>query len=195
MKGTRATHAAEGGKREDLVRTAARLFCAHGIHAVGIDWIIEEAGVAKATLYKHFTCKDDLVVAALSATGEASRGALVDGARKASQTPLDRLLALPKLVARSSTHGCIFALAAQEFPDRTHAVHRESAAHRQALHAAIEALVVEAGIERDRAAVATEIHLVLDGVLAAVAVGPADARRAVEAATRLLRQSLRVRRA
>ncbi len=195
MKRTRATPAADGGKREDLVRTAARLLCAHGIHAVGIDWIIAEAGVAKATLYKHFPCKDDLVVAALRATGAASRCALAEAARAAGKAPVDRLLALPRLVARSSDHGCIFALAAQEFPDRTHAVHRESAAHRQALHAAIEALVVEAGLERDQAAVAAEIHVVLDGVQAAVAVGPADARRAVEAATRLLEQSLCARRA
>ena len=48
--------------RNRLLATATRLFYAEGIHAVGIDRIIAEAGVAKATFYNHFPSKDDLVL-------------------------------------------------------------------------------------------------------------------------------------
>jgi AcrR family transcriptional regulator len=51
--------------RERLISAAYDLFSQHGIQAVGIDRILAEAGVAKATLYKHFPSKDDLIVAAL----------------------------------------------------------------------------------------------------------------------------------
>ena len=49
--------------RRRLLDTATRLFYTSGIHAAGIDRIIAEAGVAKATFYNHFPSKDDLVVA------------------------------------------------------------------------------------------------------------------------------------
>ncbi len=51
--------------RERIVSTAYTLFCRHGIRAVGVDTIIERAGVAKMTLYRHFKSKDDLVLAVL----------------------------------------------------------------------------------------------------------------------------------
>jgi hypothetical protein len=51
------------GARERILETAADLFYEHGFHAVGVDLIIERAGVAKTTLYRHFPSKDDLIVA------------------------------------------------------------------------------------------------------------------------------------
>jgi AcrR family transcriptional regulator len=49
--------------RERILETAFRLFYAKGLRAVGVDTIIAESGVAKATFYRHFPAKDDLVVA------------------------------------------------------------------------------------------------------------------------------------
>jgi AcrR family transcriptional regulator len=51
--------------RERILDAAFRLFYARGIRAVGVDLIIAESGVAKATFYKHFPAKDDLVLAYL----------------------------------------------------------------------------------------------------------------------------------
>ena len=58
--------------RARLLSTASRLFYAEGLHSVGIDRIIATAGVTRATLYRHFPSKDDLVVAYLTQADEAS---------------------------------------------------------------------------------------------------------------------------
>lgn len=60
--------------RERLLETATRLFYAEGIHTVGIDRIIAEAGIAKATFYRHFKTKEDLVVAYLEREYDRQRG-------------------------------------------------------------------------------------------------------------------------
>jgi|GEM_PF-5451540 len=52
--------------REKLLDAAEALFYANGIHSVGIDRILAETSVAKATLYRHFPSKDDLVAAYLT---------------------------------------------------------------------------------------------------------------------------------
>ena len=63
--------------RRRLLDTATRLFYEAGIHAVGIDRIIAEAGVAKATFYNHFPSKDDLVVAYIEEQDRLGRAAVV----------------------------------------------------------------------------------------------------------------------
>ena len=49
---TRTTPASDA--RERILNTSYRLFCSHGVRAVGIDTIIEESGVAKMSIYRHF---------------------------------------------------------------------------------------------------------------------------------------------
>ena len=66
-----------------ILDTAFRLFYAHGIRAVGVDRIIAESGVAKATFYKHFPAKDDLVVAYLDKVDETWTGQLQAAAEAA----------------------------------------------------------------------------------------------------------------
>lgn len=48
-------------KRQQVVDKAGELFSQHGFHPVGVDWIIDESGVARMTLYRHFSGKDDLI--------------------------------------------------------------------------------------------------------------------------------------
>jgi AcrR family transcriptional regulator len=60
-------------RRDHLVETALELFDRHGFHATGIDRILADAGVAKVTLYKHFSSKDDLILAVLRLRDERFR--------------------------------------------------------------------------------------------------------------------------
>lgn len=50
-------------KRDELILTALRLFYRHGVHAVGINEVLAESGIAKKTLYKYFASKDALILA------------------------------------------------------------------------------------------------------------------------------------
>ncbi|BBJ41002.1 hypothetical protein SSPO_037200 [Streptomyces antimycoticus] len=59
---------------ERILSTATALFNAHGVRGVGVDRIIAESGVAKATLYSHFRTKDDLVLAYLHRSDQHWRG-------------------------------------------------------------------------------------------------------------------------
>ena len=69
--------------RQRLLDTATRLFYAEGIRAVGIDRIIAEAGVAKATFYNHFPSKDDLVLAYIEEQDRIGRDAVAAFPRQA----------------------------------------------------------------------------------------------------------------
>jgi len=93
------------------------LFYDEGIHTVGIDRVIERAGVAKASLYNTFGSKDELVRAYLERRHEARRARLTS--RLADfQTPRERLLGVfdvqSELVTEPGFRGCAFANASAE---------------------------------------------------------------------------------
>ena len=70
--------------RERLLETAERLFYAEGIRAVGVERILEESGVGRASFYRHFASKDDLVVEVLRRRDEAWRAWLAASAERTS---------------------------------------------------------------------------------------------------------------
>src|SRR4026209_2475406 len=81
--------------RERILATAYELFSRRGIRAVGIDEVIERAGVAKATLYRHFPSKDDLVLAFLERREQLWTREWVEvEARRRGSTPEAQLLAI-----------------------------------------------------------------------------------------------------
>ena len=121
--------------RQRILDTAFRLFYAHGIRAVGVDTIIAESGVAKATFYKHFPAKDDLVVAYLDKVDEVWTGQLDAAAEAAGAAPADHLVglfdALPTACRRDGYRGCAFINAAAENEPGT-PVHDRTVAHKDA---------------------------------------------------------------
>jgi AcrR family transcriptional regulator len=76
--------------RDRLIDAATGLFCKNGINATGIDAIVDAAGTAKTTLYKHFKAKPDLVEAVLDAEGKAWRDRFLAAIDRA-ETPRGRL--------------------------------------------------------------------------------------------------------
>src|ERR1700693_4857565 len=85
----------ESDARERILEAAYELFSRRGIRDVGVDEVIERAGVAKATLYRHFPSKDDLVLAFLELRERRWTRELVEaGARQRSDDPEKQLLAI-----------------------------------------------------------------------------------------------------
>ena len=117
-----------------LLNTATQIFYANGIHAVGVDRIIAEAKVTRATFYRHFPGKEDLILAYLREVHEMDRGR-AEAAIAANPAPVDALLAIAGSITEGiqSPHfrGCAFLNAAAEYPDADHPVNQEIIAHRQ----------------------------------------------------------------
>ena len=116
--------------------TAFRLFYARGIRAVGVDLIIAESGVAKATFYKHFPAKDDLVLAYLDKVDGIWTGQLHAAAEAAGPTPPTSSSASStpwaRACRREGYRGCAFINAAAESLPGT-PVHDRTVAHKAAV--------------------------------------------------------------
>ena len=103
--------------RDRLLAAAAELFYLEGVNSVGIDRIIERAGVAKASLYAHFKSKDELVQAYLGQRHEA-RKARIEAKLSGISDPREKLLAifdvLGDVFAQANFRGCAFLRASAE---------------------------------------------------------------------------------
>ena len=85
----------ESPVRERILGTAYELFARRGVRDVGINELVDRAGVTKATLYRHFPSKDDLVVAFLELREQRwTRGWVEAEARRRGSTPEEQLLAI-----------------------------------------------------------------------------------------------------
>src|SRR4026208_1325504 len=80
--------------RERILETAYELFSRRGVRDVGVDEVIQQAGVAKATLYRHFPSKDDLGIAFLVLREQRWSKELIEAeAKRRGATPEEQLLA------------------------------------------------------------------------------------------------------
>lgn len=132
--------------RRRLLDTVTRLFYADGIRAVGIDRIIAEAGVAKATFYKHFPSKDELVVAYIKEQDRLGRTAV---AALPKQPPREMIAAImgriSEAVVAGGWRGCPFLNAAAEYPDPTSPVRQAIDARRAWYHGSLRDLLAADG--------------------------------------------------
>jgi AcrR family transcriptional regulator len=175
--------------RERLLEVADRLFYEEGIHAVGIDRVLEQSGVAKGSLYYNFGGKDDLVRTYLR-NRHAKWAARIDGELATAATPADKILAifdaLGDLFAQPDFRGCAFINAAAEAPEGS-AEQLAAKDFRSWLHELFAALVTEAGY-RDAEELSVQLVLLYDGanISAQMDHNPAVARAARDAAAGLL---------
>lgn len=172
-----------GSARERILDTAFRLFYAHGPRGVGVDTIVAESGVAKATLYKHFPRKDDLVLAYLDKVDQAWFSGLRAAARAAGEDPRAQLIglfdALASACRRDGYHGCAFLNTAAESAAGS-AVHARTVEHKQVVRAWVTELARRANAA-DPQTLARQLTLLLDGGLAA---GVLDADPAIAEVTK-----------
>jgi AcrR family transcriptional regulator len=155
--------------RQRLLDTATRIFYGQGIHSVGVDRIITEAKVTRATFYRHFPGKEDLVLAYLRAADQAIRGH-VDAVVTAGLPAPDALRAVAQSIAQNiqsaGFRGCAFLNAAAEYPDPDHPVRQAVLTHRQWFLDTVNALMVS--IQETGAEPAAQHFVMLrDGAMAA----------------------------
>jgi AcrR family transcriptional regulator len=148
--------------RERLLAAASRLFYREGIKGVGVDRILEEAGVTRATMYRHFAGKEALVVAYLESEDATLRGYFAD-AEADGGTPTELLGRIIDTIALDitsyHTRGCPFVNAAAEFPDADSAVRRIVTAHRTWLRQSLSELARAAGLPDPEASAAALVLL------------------------------------
>lgn len=181
--------------RERLLDAADRLFYAEGVHTVGIDRIIEEAGVAKGSLFYNFSGKEELVAAYLAGRDERRRARIARHIEGLAD-PVDKLLAifdaLHEAVTSPGYNGCAFANASAEAaPDSVEAVALRT--YRDWFNGLLLELATDAGYV-EPSCVADRLRLIYDGAVASSRLDahPAAAVVAKELAELVLRAAPRV---
>jgi AcrR family transcriptional regulator len=178
--------------RERLLAAANELFYAEGVHTVGIDRVIEKAGVAKASLYNTFGSKDELVRAYLQGrharmTARITRH--VEGRQAARAKLLAVFEAQAELFAEPEFRGCAFAMATAE----AHSAVVDQAAddYRAWVRSLLTGLAREAGAA-DPGLLGLQLHMLYDGASQSARMdhAPAAAGAARAAATVLLDAAL-----
>lgn len=147
-----------------LLDTASTLFAEHGIRAVGIDRILAEAGVARASLYSSYGSKDALVLAYLEDLDQRDRQRW-HAAVEPLDDPIAKILTFFDLAMQSAPQknfrGCQYANAATEFPQEPL---EPVLAHREWLKTTLVELLDLAGVSEPEA-VARRVQLIYDGAL------------------------------
>jgi len=179
--------------RERLLAAANELFYEEGVNTVGIDRVIERAGVAKATLYSAFGSKDELIRAYLEQRYQARRERTMRALEK-YESPRERLMAVFDTLADSLSqpnyHGCAFVNASAEARPGS-PIETAVDGYRGWLRGLLTQLAQEAGAA-DPQQLAWQLHLLYDGasVSARMDHDPGAASPARQAAESLISAAL-----
>lgn len=157
-----------------ILKIASDLFSAEGLYQVGINRIIAEAGVAKATFYRHFPTRDDLVLAYIDELGLGWAADLRQAAGPFATHPADQLLGMFDAISRDGRpgdqRGAAFLRAAAEIRPGT-AAHLRIALHNARVLDWVTRLARQTGAE-DPDALARALALILEGAQACGITSP-----------------------
>ncbi|MFD1954228.1 TetR/AcrR family transcriptional regulator [Paenibacillus thailandensis] len=135
--------------KERILRVADELFYREGVRAVGIDRIIMESGVAKASFYRNFPTKDDLVVAYLELHRQRSLGHIEHARQQHPESVPEQLRYLMEYVGermkRPGYRGCALMNTAVEFPEPGHLCHAKALESRKDVWDRVAEMTKEAG--------------------------------------------------
>lgn len=181
--------------RERILDAAYDLFSRHGVRGVGIDAVIERSGVARMTLYRHFSSKETLALAFLARREQKwTREWLEEAVERRTSDPRERLLAvfdaLDEWFRRDTFEGCAFISVLLETAGTGGPLYQASAECLANVRAYLARLAAEAGIENPQD-FAQDWHILVKGAIVAAGEGDRDAaRRAREIGERLLQSWL-----
>jgi AcrR family transcriptional regulator len=186
---TRRTPAEPGGARERLLRTAYELFRRYGLNTVGVDRIVTEADVAKTTLYRHFSSKDELAVSVLEHHEQVWTRDWLERTVRERETAGAGLLAIfdafDDWFRRDDFRGCLFTNALLETRDPRSPVQTAAATGLGNIRALIASLAKEAGV-RDPDLFARQLQMLLLGAIVHAVAGQLDAARQAREVARVL---------
>jgi AcrR family transcriptional regulator len=153
--------------RQRLIDAAGRRFYRDGFRNVGIDQILADVGISKTAFYKHFECKDDLMLAALEMQNgwiqETFRTMIRERGGPTAIGQLHAVLDVVEHVIESDDYqGCIFVNVAMEFPLLHEPAHVAASQNKQAIENIVFTLAEEAGADNPRA-LAQELCLIMEG--------------------------------
>ena len=157
--------------RQRILEVATELFYRDGIRSVGVDTIVEQSGVGKATLYRHFPSKDDLIAAYLEERDQLLGKRFEEVMSPHEGSPRAQLSvlvdAVVELLMGPGYRGCTFLNALAEFSDADHPAHRRAVEHKRALRSRLYLLSRQSGA-RDPEALADQLLLLINGAVASV---------------------------
>jgi AcrR family transcriptional regulator len=150
-----------------LIDAAVRRFYRDGFRSVGIDQVLADVGISKTAFYKHFDCKEDLMLAALDNQDRWIQGTLRTLVReRGGPTPLGQLRALfavvEQVVESDDYQGCIFVNVAMEFPLQHEPAHVAAAQNKKAIEDIVCEIATDAGASDPRG-LASELCLIMEG--------------------------------
>ena len=176
--------------RQRILDTASTLFYERGVRAVGVDLVVDESGVAKTSLYRHFRTKDDLIVAFLEREDVEFWGQWDDVAARHADDPAGEIEAhmrwIGKRLARANYRGCPQINVAAEFAEADHPAREVSRQHMLAMRKRLAELARRLGAARP-SDLAAQLGLLINGAfVSASLLAPDEATRVLLASARAM---------
>lgn len=153
--------------KERLMQAAFARLYRDGFRNVTIDQVLTDVGISKTAFYKHFECKDDLLLAALENHRHEMEEQFRQTVRqRGGDSPVRQLRALFDAVENITEsdwfHGCVFVNVAVEFPLMHEPAHQVAADSKAAFERTVEEIANQAGVANP-AALAQELCLIMEG--------------------------------
>lgn len=190
MKRHRAEMASErpSAVRARILATASKLFYKRGVHAVGVDLVVAESGIAKTSLYRHFGSKDALVAAFLNEEDLdfwRQWDAIAERHRDDPKGELNAYLDwMETRLRRANYRGCPQLNVAAELPDPKHPARRVAEAHKEKMRLRFSELAQRLSLS-DPEMIGGQLALVFDGAFISAPLSDGEQLAAI------LRESVR----
>ena len=176
--------------RQRILDTASTLFYERGVRAVGVDLVVDESGVAKTSLYRHFRTKDDLIVAFLEREDVEFWAQWDEVSARHADDPVAEIEAhmrwIGKRLARANYRGCPQINVAAEFAEAEHPARAVAREHMQAMRKRLLELARRFGAARP-AELAAQLGVLVNGAfVSASMLTPEESTRVLLGSARAL---------
>ena len=163
--------------RDRILATASALFYREGVHAVGVDLVVKESGIAKTSLYRHFGSKDSLVTAFLDQEDQdfwSQWDRIADCYEDDPKGELEALLHwMDVRLRRPGYRGCPQLNVAAELPDPAHPARRVAAAHKEKMRRRLSSIAERLQLN-DPEKVGSQLALAFDGAFISAPFGQGE---------------------